>query len=266
MPDRDYLPYRNGEPIPSLDYRDLQRLLGAMLEWYEDEGWFQTSLGKECPDAPTDVGAAVLQKFGVAAWPLSDFVRSNDLTWTLGAIEFAFDNVSEPTDSYWHNWNACGTHVREADVGRGQRDLRRRVNDLLARFEPRYELREDGEVWEVAPDGLQYVVPESVGNAISDSKVTRAIRKFRHHSSTHDDRREAVRELADVLEELRDTVGTALPAQEEARLFEIANNFGIRHHNANQNNDYDPDVWLEWLFYSFLNAIALSSRVVERGG
>ena len=110
-----------------------------MLEWYEDEGWFQTSLGKECPDAPTDVGAAVLQKFGVAAWPLSDFVRSNDLTWTLGAIEFAFDNVSEPTDSYWHNWNACGTHVREADVGRGQRDLRRRVNDLLARFEPRTE-------------------------------------------------------------------------------------------------------------------------------
>jgi hypothetical protein len=40
-------------------------------------------------------------------------------------------------------------------------------------------------------------------------------------------------------------------SKDEADLFNIANNFALRHHRATQRDDYD-DAWLTWLFYVYL--------------
>ena len=44
-------------------------------------------------------------------------------------------------------------------------------------------------------------------------------------------------------------------SSDENRLFEIANQFGIRHHNPEQKTDFDKNIWLEWIFFSYLNSI-----------
>jgi hypothetical protein len=81
-----------------------------------------------------------------------------------------------------------------------------------------------------------------------------------------DERRDAIRDLADVLEYLRPRLKTALTKKDEAALFEIANNFGIRHHNAEQRTDYDKPIWYSWIFYYYLATIHAAVRLIERSG
>jgi hypothetical protein len=71
--------------------------------------------------------------------------------------------------------------------------------------------------------------PESV-----EQKVETAIRMFHRFNSTPDDRKEAIRTLADVFEYLRPKLREVISSKDEADLFNIANNFAIRHHNPQQ--------------------------------
>jgi len=40
--------------------------------------------------------------------------------------------------------------------------------------------------------------------------------------------------------------------EDESDLFNIANNFGIRHHRKGQKKRYDEDIFLNWIFYYYL--------------
>ena len=50
---------------------------------------------------------------------------------------------------------------------------------------------------------------------------------------------------------------------DEGYLFDIANNYAIRHHNPDQKTDYQAGVWLDWMFYAFLNAIDVATKLVS---
>ena len=94
------------------------------------------------------------------------------------------------------------------------------------------------------------VDPENV-----EARVSTAILKFRRRGSSASDRRDAVRDLADVLEFLREEVKKVLKSADESDLFNLANNFGIRHHRKGQKTDYDQSIWLSWMFYYYLATI-----------
>jgi hypothetical protein len=98
------------------------------------------------------------------------------------------------------------------------------------------------------------------------SRVTASTLQYRRHGSTLDDRRQAVRDLADVLEYLRPQVKTLLTSADEKDLFNIANNFGVRHHNDKQRTAYDAGIWLSWMFYFYLSTIHVVLRKIEHEG
>jgi hypothetical protein len=77
------------------------------------------------------------------------------------------------------------------------------------------------------------------------------------------ERRNAVRMLADILESLRPKLKLVLTHKDEDDLFNIANNFGIRHKNERQKTDYDP-LWLSWMFYYYLATIHFVTRRLEK--
>ena len=51
---------------------------------------------------------------------------------------------------------------------------------------------------------------------------------------------------------------------DEPELFNIANNFGVRHHNQKQKTGYDQALWLSWMFYLYLSTIHLVARKIDR--
>lgn len=97
-----------------------------------------------------------------------------------------------------------------------------------------------------------------------EQRVDAAILKFRRYRSSKEDRRDAVRDLADVLEFLRPKVKGVLTTKDESDLFNIANNFGIRHHNDQQKTNYDKAIWYSWMFYYYLSTIHAALRLLEK--
>jgi hypothetical protein len=92
------------------------------------------------------------------------------------------------------------------------------MNGILSRYSTAYELRTDGEIWRIAPTGLEELEAETTGDDKIDMRVTNAISAFRRHGADEENKRQAVRDLADVLEYLRTTSGTALPVKDEGYL------------------------------------------------
>ena len=74
----------------------------------------------------------------------------------------------------------------------------------------------------------------------------------------------AVRELFDVLEKLRPEVKAEMLRGDEGDLFNIANNFTIRHLNEKQKGNYDSALWHPWMFYVNLSTIHVITHVRER--
>ena len=102
-----------------------------------------------------------------------------------------------------------------------------------------------------APDGNQ-------------DKIDHAIALFRSRSAAVEDKRSACAALADVLEVRRNSVlAKTLTKKDEVDLFLIANKFAIRHHQADQQQDYDP-AFLDWIFWCYLAAVELSNRLLTR--
>lgn len=144
--------------------------------------------------------------------------------------------------------------------------FRERINELLNLYIQPYTLSEKGEVLHKPEKGFERIfeadIPSDDKNVTS--KIDAAILKFRRHGASLDDRRQAVRDLADVLEYLRPKLKALLSKQDENDLFNIANNFGIRHHNEKQKTNYDSAIWLSWMFYFYLATIHVALRKIEQ--
>ena len=73
-----------------------------------------------------------------------------------------------------------------------------------------------------------------------------------------------MRELFDVLEKLRPEIKEEMLSKDEGALFNIANNFTIRHLNEQQKGEYDSTIWHQWMFYVNLSTIHVITRLVNR--
>ena len=55
-----------------------------------------------------------------------------------------------------------------------------------------------------------------------------------------------------------------LNKKDENDIFNIANNFGIRHHNKDQQTEYDKAIWYSWIFYYYLATVHAVLRMTNK--
>ena len=170
-------------------------------------------------------------------------------------IEFLYDCVSKPIDGYYHSYNGCGWHYSEFNRVEGQERLRGEINEILRDYSDGFELSSSGEILIKGDVGLDTLFQADLVSSDQENvnaRIEAATAKFRRHRSTLEDRRDAVRDLADVLEYLRPKLRQVIDKKDEGDLFNLANNFGIRHHSDDQKTDYDRAIWYSWMFYYYL--------------
>lgn len=277
MSNRPYYSQRagRGPATAALDLTDLKRLLKSQYEQFEQEGYFQEYLGFNCVDSGfnpgllgTDLQAEILLSLRKPnLWPIHSTIDSWSEDDVFDMLEFLFDHISKPTERHFHGYSACGWHCSKFDRASGQLEFREKLNRVLRAYDSGFELSERGEVVAVPPTGFEPLMdaelPHNDDTNIT-SRVNAAIAKFRRHRSSIEDRRDAVRDLADVLEFLRPELKQVLLSKDEQDLFNIANNFGIRHHRSNQKASYDKAIWLSWVFYYYLATIHAAVRLIEK--
>lgn len=275
---RQYYSVRTGKNAAAakLDLDALKALFHSAYLMFAEKGYFNEAFGYWCMDAEdvpgtvgSDVGTYVAFKLRrTNLWPIKENIASYSEANLFDMIEFLHDHVSKPTDGHYHSWNDCGMHWTKFDQPVGQAELRDTLNPLLECYGAGFALNVHGEIIGIAPAGLTHLLnakpPTKEQTALS--RIASAVAGFRRGGSTIEDRRQAVRDLADVLELLRPQIKTALLRSDEKDLFNLANNFGIRHLNDAQKRDYDPAVWLSWMFYYYLATIYACLHLIEREG
>lgn len=140
---------------------------------------------------------------------------------------------------------------------------------FLADYKTGFELTKDGAVLALGTHGLQHILDAEIlsyDERNVDNKVRNAIAKWRNRDLSLSDKKEAVRELADVFEWLKKTknLGAVLDTKDESAIFDLANNFGIRHHNPLLKTDYDPAIWYSWIFHFYLATYHAAIRLLIR--
>lgn len=269
-----YAARKNGSRGTNLRLEDMRELVKSAWDYYEHAGYFVEAFGFTCVDSGFDPGYAgtnvqayallSLQRANI--WPFDETYEAWDEDDAFTVIEFLYDHISKPHEKSYHSWDNCGYHYSNFDKAAGQVEYRERINVILAGYGDGWELTEKGEVLSKPPQGMATLLdaPLPTKDQTAIQRVADATIKFRRHGSSKGDRRDAVRNLADVLEWLRPQIKAALLREDEQELFNIANNFGIRHLNQNQKLHYDESVWLSWMFYHYLNTINAFLHILKR--
>ena len=269
MDNKKYYAVRKGisKPVP-MDFQLLKKVFLWIYREFEDGLYFQEATGYHCVDkgevrglwgrGDSDIEASIYLELRMRGiWPIKECIKKYDEPTLFTVIEFLYDYVSEPTDKWHHEYYDCGWHSSEYDRENGKATYRTKVNEIIKDYESGYELSNDGEILEIAPTGLEHLFEEIVETGDPeniDMRRRNAISKYLKYGATTSDKKDAVRELADVLEFLKKS-GIRLQNKDESDLFGIINNFDIRHHNKFQQGEYDKEIWYDWMFYTFLSSI-----------
>lgn len=273
--DRPYYSQRNGSIENSrYNLETFRELFGKVFHKLQNEGYFQKYLGTNCTNGyfegllGADVELELLLKLGKRSlWPVWQYEKYYSEEDIFDLIEFLYDHSAKGLEGDYHSWNDCGIHYKSFHDAAGRDYVRTTINRILKSYGDGFELSENGEVLKVADDAFKTlleapVVAEDIENI--NARLQRAIVKFRKAKSTAEDRKDALRELADILEFLKSDVQQYLDNQDAKDLYNIANNFGIRHHNEKQKKNYDKTIWYAWMFYYYLATIHAVTRMKEK--
>jgi hypothetical protein len=258
--------------LDGLPLGDTVDLFYRVFQLLESAGYFSEAFGFWCVDSGTiegnvkDVELEMLLTIRKKnLWPIEVCYSSYSEDDLLDVVEFLYQYVSKPIEGSMHSYDNCGMHWETFNKTEGQEYFREKLNTVLGHYKNKFEVSPKGEVLHKPEEGFEQIfnadVPSKDKNIVS--RISAATINFRRHGSSIDDRRQAVRDLADVLEYLKKQVQELLSNKDEKDLFNIANNFGIRHHNDKQKTSYDAAIWLSWMFYFYLSTIHVVLRKIE---
>lgn len=272
---RNYYSIRTGKVLPDQDdFGVLKKMFLIVFKTLNSDGYFQKYFGVDCTDGyiPGVLGDDVQSVIYInlrkdKLYPIHEYLDFYSEDDFFDMIEFLHDHCSKGLNGSFHDWNGCGYHYEEFNDLEGQRYFRELLNPILREYKTGYEISSDGEILFLSDHGLSNLFKADIpSDDVKNVKgrIDSAVLKFRKIRSTLDDRRESIRELADVLEYLRPTIKGKLDSKDENDLFNIANNFGVRHHNQQQKTNYDKSIWYSWIFYYYLATLHAVLRIKEK--
>jgi len=227
---------------------------------FRDQDFFKYKTGiteRNLPNIIKREAAIALnfQPFPITKWEEDQITEDH----VFDTLEFLYDHVSMPgeltqmTSDTGYNYTDYDSYNDEM----GKDEFRQTANSFLCDYRSGYELTKDGIVLAMGTDGLQHILDAEIvsyDEVNVDSRVRHAILNWRNRHLTFSEKRDAIRELADVFEWLKRTrrLDCILDKKDDSAIFDIANNFAIRHHNPKQKTEYDKNIWYTWMFHFYL--------------
>ncbi|MHB1535204.1 MAG: hypothetical protein ACYC1D_11485 [Acidimicrobiales bacterium] len=250
--------------LPSIVHR-VRSLIGEL----DRDHYFADAVGFDCCDGNGESDSSPEQELERRVGKPHLWTADPD-GWTeadlCDFIEVFHDLAARPTKGWYHSYSGCGWHPTKFSRKSGQALYRWRTNQLLDATMLSLRLADSGEdagrMVRVAPGELGQLINDMIVQPSSaHDAVVHAIAMFRSRTGTTEQHRSAIVALAGVLEARRALLKNRLLRKDEDALFEIANNYHLRHHTADQRTDYSPD-FLEWIFYWYLATVQLSDRLL----
>ncbi|MCK4306620.1 hypothetical protein KAW50_00165 [candidate division WOR-3 bacterium] len=229
---------------------------------------------KKCSTSFNKIKSKMLQEIGVGEWPLFS-QPSDDKIFDL--IQFFFRFVSSPTE--WHQTLKCGDMPTEFDRGKGSLLYTIGINRLFTNFKHPYKLKKGeiectrSEILDEKILNLEFKIPDDELSKL----INEAMKYF--YSRNPGDKKRGLEKIVDAYQRLKtlkdsdvkkgvERITKEASLLEETQtafggdlkdLWEVANNYAIRHFETDQIPLEDKD-FIEYLFYGYYNVIRLVLR------
>jgi hypothetical protein len=277
-------------PLTNPTINDVARALTLTIEEMWKRDYMQEWHGLTCVDAGRVEGRAAMpladhievETGWRSAWPLLEPLidpdephedleleaqQAEDMLFDL--IEYFHRHISKGIDgdrNAYHGFSNCGWHYNTFDPLPAQVLFRQRMNRTLINYGSGFRISESSQLEHTADEGLDQLIDAVLPTKDPDiaQRVAGAIALYRNRGRTGEDLRLAVRDLFDVLEKLRPELKKEMLKGDESTLFNIANNFAIRHLNDRQMGNYDSAIWHEWMFYVNLSTVHAITHLMNR--
>jgi len=264
--------YSSRNKLKELTVEELYDRLQHLYLLFRNRDYFKLKTRITKTDLPEEIKykaalAIGFQPFPITKWEFYDITEDH----VFDVLEFLYDHVSKPgewgmmTSDTGYNYYDYESY----DDTAGQAEFREEANRFLCDFKTGFELTADGLILALGTGGIEHILEaeiEPYDEINVDRKVRDAIQKWRNRNLDIKERRQAIRELADVFEWLRKSkkLEKILKRKDESALFDIANNFAIRHHNPKQKRDYDESIWYSWILHFYLATYHAVIRLLKR--
>lgn len=264
-------PIENSGP----SFAGLLNELNATLQNLRNRGYFEKIFGPDCIDRKEEGTSFddINRKHSSSGliWPLD--IRYYDAfgrDFLYNALEIFDFYVSAPTQRSWHGFGEPHWDFYHFSRRRGRAVYRWEINRILNRHKSRYEMATEGAsagqiVERTAPNMADLVASVTTETRDKDDaqKVSHAFDLFQKREIDFESKRSACFTLAGVLENRRSLLKENLLTKDEGALFQLANEFHIRHNNERQKRDYDS-IFLEWVFWWYVATIDLSNKLLKQ--
>lgn len=272
---REYFHLRGTDGRPrDLTLEEFRDRVRRTIQWAFKEHLLSERCGYECVDGDSweDVQREFASLLDLEGYlrieaPVHEHLSELSEPVLLGLHEIIHDLVSKATATTYHSYGQCGDHPTAYDTEEGREAWIDRVNQYLGRLPPGYRMDDEGRIELLLDDPaaaiLDSPLPPDTEPAVVD-RVERAVARFKRGTTSWDDREAALRDLADVLERIRPKAKARLHKKDERDLFQLLNQFRIRHFDHGQRDDYDRPIFLTWAFYECLAAIHACERLADR--
>ncbi len=273
----DYYHLRSGDrPRPKIGRPVFERSIRGLIDSARQLDYLQDAIGFHCPDDGKIAGRfghtlsdALFRKAYISITdPAEDHLATLTKEELLGVVEVLYDIVAKGDKSTGrpHNYGGCGWHYRDFEKAPAQQWFRDEVKQLLECYDEGFELDESGRVQLLAPEHIAALLKSPLpptASAERRARVDNAVRDFRNGRATWEQRLQQVNQLASVAENLRDQAKHHV-RKDEVTLFQVFNEFGVRHLKSHEKIDYDRPVFLTYMFYCALATIHLCEQLLAR--
>jgi len=145
-----------------------------------------------------------------------------------------------------------------------QKEFREMINKYLICLDEGYVLSEKGYIINIPEDGLGKLFTQDLPKNTDDpttQRVETAIKMFFKYDSNETEKMKAINLLVDVLEPYRKNLKQVTTEKHDKLIFEIVNQYGIRHNRITEKTDYDKPIWYEWMFHYYLATVHATLRL-----
>lgn len=275
-----YYKERNGllEPSDFIDEKKLAHYWIEIYKYFNNKGYFKLAetgvkQGNHvyAPQfAPSPAQYFLLHLGKNDMWPIEENIKKYTVEDIFTTIEIYYAEIAdckweENDDGDW-NW----TIETEAP----KREYAFYINNILKLYKTGYCLEPlQGIIMSTPNDALRHQLGEAqpeIPSAIYE-RLSSASKDFYRFDATEERKRKAIASLADVLESIRNDMKLIFNSEykitknEHDRLiFDVVNNYHIRHDNEKQYENYSTDIWYDWMMQYYTSTIIAFYRLKEK--
>ena len=262
---------RRNKPKP-ISLGELHMRISALVEDFINKDFFKEKLGiTETTSNFDTINRKSVTQIGFHIFPIKNWLLSQiEKNRIFDTIEFLYQFISEPSgwgpkvdETNYHYFDYSVYNSRK-----GKKLFQADVNHILEAFEDGYELTKDGEILFKGNDSQNFIEADFPTYDIEniDPLIKKAIKQWKNRNQTLDEKKQAIINLANVFEFLKNegTLKNILNSKDTRDLFNIANNFSIRHHNQLQKTDYDFDIWYDWIIQFYLATCTTTLKLIKK--